>query len=95
MAKSRMWSGKVKAEIRNGVENVSQFLQRIELRGIEFYRKWVSCRKLKPTCRFYPTCSAYAYEAIGKYGALRGTYLTISRLLKCHPFHPGGYDPVP
>ena len=48
-----------------------------------------------PYCRFTPTCSRYAYEAITKYGAVKGGYLTVRRLLKCHPFHEGGYDPVP
>ena len=46
-------------------------------------------------CRFTPTCSQYAKEAIVKYGALKGCYLAVRRLLKCHPFHAGGYDPVP
>ena len=46
------------------------------------------------TCRFYPSCSQYAIEAIYKYGAVKGIYLGAVRLLKCHPFHPGGYDPV-
>lgn len=50
---------------------------------------------LPPSCRFYPTCSDYGFEAIRKYGALKGGGLTIRRLLRCQPFHPGGYDPVP
>jgi uncharacterized protein len=49
---------------------------------------------LPPSCRFTPTCSTYAIEAVRKYGALRGTYMGARRLLRCHPFHPGGYDPV-
>lgn len=47
-----------------------------------------------PCCRFYPTCSQYALEAVEKYGAIKGGFLAIKRILKCHPFHPGGYDPV-
>jgi uncharacterized protein len=49
---------------------------------------------LPSSCRFVPSCSEYALEAVGKYGALKGSLLTIKRILKCHPFHPGGYDPV-
>lgn len=61
---------------------------------IRLYRKYIS--PLFPAkCRFYPTCSAYAYEAIEKYGALKGGFLTVKRILKCHPFNAGGYDPVP
>lgn len=46
------------------------------------------------SCRFTPTCSEYSAEAIERYGAVKGTYLTIRRVLRCHPFHPGGYDPA-
>jgi hypothetical protein len=49
---------------------------------------------LPPSCRFVPTCSEYALEAVQKYGAVRGSWMGIRRLLRCHPFHPGGFDPV-
>ena len=61
---------------------------------VRFYRKFISPLK-PPTCRFYPTCSAYALEALEKHGALKGSYLAVRRIVKCHPFHPGGIDPVP
>lgn len=48
-----------------------------------------------PACRFHPTCSQYGLEAIETHGAMKGAYLTVKRILKCHPFHPGGFDPVP
>lgn len=61
---------------------------------IRAYRKWISPYK-KPCCRFIPTCSQYAIEAIEKYGAFKGSYLAIRRLLRCHPFSgKSGYDPV-
>ena len=60
---------------------------------IVLYRRFISPLK-RPSCRFYPTCSKYAYDAISEYGALRGIFMATCRLLKCHPFHPGGYDPV-
>ncbi|MGH3327583.1 MAG: membrane protein insertion efficiency factor YidD [Streptomycetales bacterium] len=50
---------------------------------------------LGPVCRFYPSCSQYGYQAIAQHGAFRGTYLTVRRLLRCHPWNPGGFDPVP
>ena len=61
---------------------------------IEIYRRYVSpC--LGRHCRFHPTCSGYAIEALRRHGFVRGATLTARRLLRCHPFHPGGYDPVP
>ena len=67
---------------------------KIVIAVIKLYRRYLSPLKRKPACRFYPTCSQYALEAVTKYGAIKGTYLAILRILKCHPFHPGGYDPV-
>ncbi|WP_408008814.1 membrane protein insertion efficiency factor YidD [Pseudalkalibacillus sp. A8] len=61
---------------------------------IQFYRKCIS-PFTPPSCRFYPTCSSYGLEAVQKHGALAGGWLVMKRILKCHPFHPGGYDPVP
>ena len=61
---------------------------------IHAYR-WILSPFLGPSCRFLPTCSAYAEEAIGRHGAARGTWLTIKRLARCHPFCRGGIDPVP
>ena len=58
------------------------------------YRYAVSPR-LGPRCRYLPTCSEYAYEAIGEHGAVLGVWLAVRRLARCHPFHAGGYDPVP
>ncbi|MDR3130899.1 MAG: membrane protein insertion efficiency factor YidD [Treponema sp.] len=61
---------------------------------IKFYQRAVSPH-FPAACRYYPTCSAYTYEAIQKYGILRGLFLAGKRILRCHPFYPGGYDPVP
>ncbi len=61
---------------------------------IRFYRAAISPMH-QPCCRFIPTCSQYALEAVEKYGALKGGYLALRRILRCHPLHRGGYDPVP
>ena len=61
---------------------------------IKGYQSFIS-PLFPPTCRFRPTCSQYALVAMRKFGAIRGSWLTLKRLLRCHPFHPGGYDPVP
>lgn len=61
---------------------------------IKFYRKAISPFK-PPSCRFYPTCSEYGLESFKRFGTIKGAYLTIRRILKCHPFHTGGLDLVP
>lgn len=61
---------------------------------IVFYRKVISPLK-PPTCRFYPTCSQYALDAIELHGPAKGSWLAAKRIARCHPFNPGGYDPVP
>ncbi|MBR5347498.1 MAG: membrane protein insertion efficiency factor YidD [Deltaproteobacteria bacterium] len=60
---------------------------------IRFYQRFISPLKGR-SCRFYPTCSQYAYEAIVKYGVVKGIWMATKRILRCHPFNDGGYDPV-
>lgn len=62
---------------------------------INLYRKYISPMKKNPSCIYVPCCSMYAIMAIEKYGAIKGTYLAVRRILRCHPFHKGGFDPVP
>ena len=69
-------------------------MKKILILLIKLYQKFIS-PMFPAKCRFYPTCSQYTLEAIKEYGANKGTYLGIKRILKCHPFHEGGYDPVP
>ncbi|MBS5933403.1 MAG: membrane protein insertion efficiency factor YidD [Clostridiales bacterium] len=70
-------------------------MKRILIFLIKVYRKYISPLKGRPTCIYTPTCSLYAMEALQKYGAIKGTYLAVRRVLRCHPFAKGGYDPVP
>lgn len=69
-------------------------MKRILISLVRFYR--VAISPYRPSCcRYYPTCSQYALEALEKYGAFKGGYLAFRRVLRCNPFHKGGYDPVP
>ena len=70
-------------------------VNRLAVLPIRLYRRLISPLKPIPSCRFHPTCSAYAQEAILEHGVLRGSGLAVKRILKCHPWHPGGSDPVP
>ncbi|HEY0159286.1 MAG TPA: membrane protein insertion efficiency factor YidD [Thermoanaerobaculia bacterium] len=66
----------------------------VALSLLRFYKRFIS-PLLPPMCRFEPTCSMYTMQAVEKYGTLRGAWLGIRRLTRCHPFNPGGWDPVP
>jgi len=69
-------------------------MKKVFLALIKFYQQAIS-PYFPPRCRYTPTCSAYAYEAVQKYGALKGGFLALKRFLRCNPFFKGGYDPVP
>ncbi|MBN1260283.1 MAG: membrane protein insertion efficiency factor YidD [Anaerolineae bacterium] len=69
-------------------------MRKLALALISFYRRLISPH-LPPSCRFTPTCSQYSYEAISRYGMIKGGWLSLKRIARCHPFNPGGYDPVP
>jgi uncharacterized protein len=69
--------------------------QQLLIAPIRFYQKVLSPLKGAPTCRFEPSCSSYMLEAISIHGVFKGFGMGVWRILKCHPFHPGGYDPVP
>ncbi len=69
-------------------------MKRVVMFLIKIYQNTIS-KALPPSCRFYPSCSHYGYEAVEKYGAFKGGWMAIKRVGRCHPFHEGGYDPVP
>ncbi len=70
-------------------------LKKLVLLLIRFYQLYLSPLKATSSCRFYPTCSHYGIEAVQRFGALKGGWMTVKRISRCHPFHPGGFDPVP
>jgi putative membrane protein insertion efficiency factor len=70
------------------------WIKKLMIGLIRVYQKYLSPLKGRKTCRFYPTCSQYAIDALAKYGVIKGSWMAVKRLSKCHPFHPGGYDPV-
>jgi putative membrane protein insertion efficiency factor len=70
------------------------YVKQIALALIRLYQMTIS-RVMPPSCRYLPTCSEYTHEAISRYGIMKGTFLGLKRILRCHPFTPGGYDPVP
>ncbi|MGI6319158.1 MAG: membrane protein insertion efficiency factor YidD [Firmicutes bacterium] len=69
-------------------------LKEIVLKLIALYQRFIS-PLLAPRCRFYPSCSQYCYEAVEQYGIIKGLFLGLKRIFRCHPFNEGGYDPVP
>lgn len=73
---------------------IGWFFKKIIVLLIRFYQVFIS-PLFPPTCRYTPTCSEYFIQAVEKYGPIKGSYLGIKRILRCHPGHPGGYDPVP
>ncbi|MDQ7828917.1 MAG: membrane protein insertion efficiency factor YidD [Armatimonadota bacterium] len=73
---------------------MTRLVQTMLVAAIRLYQVVLS-PLLGKRCRFYPSCSSYALEAVGRHGPWRGSLLAVRRLLRCHPFHPGGYDPVP
>lgn len=79
---------------RQAAAATSRLAARILMAPIRFYRRFIS-PLTPPACRFTPTCSQYALEAIQKHGPLKGLYLAVRRLLRCHPWGGSGYDPVP
>ena len=80
------------ASSTHGIEGT--VIDRLFIAVLRGYKRWIS-PLLGPRCRFHPSCSEYAMQAIARFGALRGSWLAMRRIARCHPLHPGGHDPVP
>lgn len=81
--------------IRNVIHSISCIIKKGMISLIRFYQKFISPMKGHASCRFIPTCSQYAIEAIEKHGPVKGGFLAAKRILRCNPFSKGGYDPIP
>lgn len=82
-------------KLKRAYMSAVRFVRRIFLLPVHFYRKFISPLKRTPSCRFVPTCSQYAIEAVNEWGIVFGAALAVWRLLRCNPFCRGGFDPVP
>ena len=82
-------------KVKKIFKKIGKFINLILIGMVRIYRKYISPMKRMPSCRYIPTCSQYAIEALQKYGPLKGSYLAMRRILRCNHFHKGGYDPVP
>jgi len=82
-------------QIKAALSGVHYFLKRAFLFPVEIYRKYFSGLKAAPSCRFSPTCSSYAVDAVMEWGIIVGSILALCRVIRCNPFSAGGYDPVP
>lgn len=88
------WAVSLQSAMSNVLRGVTIVVTRVCIGVIRFYQRWISAAR-PPTCRFYPSCSTYTLEAVECHGPWRGLLLGVKRLAKCHPFHKGGFDPVP
>lgn len=85
----------MRGDARFGGASLGRLAKDAAIWPLRAYQRYLSPLKGAPSCRFHPTCSTYAIEAIERHGVIRGSWLGLKRVLRCHPFHPGGYDPVP